>query len=79
MNLQANASAKAKEQPSQHTKTKVNMDRQGNNGQRSTTSNRRLTKVAFQSSVDSFVVNQSLVLRNNICGKNSHLRQAPNR
>jgi len=28
---------------------------------------------------DTFVVNQSLVLRINICGKNRHLRQAPNR
>jgi hypothetical protein len=28
---------------------------------------------------DSFVVNQSLVLRINICGGNRHLRQAPKR
>jgi len=42
-------------------------------------SNRRLAKVAVQCSADSFVVNQSLVLRINICGKNRHLRQAPNR
>jgi len=41
--------------------------------------NRRLAKVAVQCSADSFVVNQSLVLRINICGKNRHLRQAPNR
>jgi len=48
--------------------------------------NRRLAKVAVQCSVDTFpamagqvVVNQTLVLRINICGENRHLRQAPNR
>jgi 23S rRNA G2445 N2-methylase RlmL len=41
--------------------------------------NRRLAKVAVQCSIDAFVVNQSLVLRINICGENRHLRQAPNR
>jgi len=41
--------------------------------------NRRLAKVAVQCSADTFVVNRSLVLRSNICGKNRHLRQAPNR
>jgi len=41
--------------------------------------NRRLAKVAVQCSVESFVVNQSFVLRINICGENRHLRQAPNR
>ena len=30
-------------------------------------------------SADTFVVNQSLVLRMNICGENRHLRQARNR
>jgi len=35
--------------------------------------------VAVQCSTDSFVVNQTLVLRINICGKNRHLRQAANR
>jgi hypothetical protein len=38
-----------------------------------------LAKVAVQCSTDTFVVNQSLVLRINICGENRHLRQAPNR
>jgi hypothetical protein len=38
-----------------------------------------LAKVAVQFSADSFAVNQSLVLRINICGKNRHLRQAQNR
>jgi hypothetical protein len=41
--------------------------------------NRRLAKVAVQCSAESFVVNQSLVLRINICGENRHLRQAPKR
>src|SRR5690606_25475795 len=41
--------------------------------------NRRLAKVAVQCSADTFVVNQSLVLRINICGENRHLRQAPKR
>jgi len=41
--------------------------------------NRRLAKVAVQCFADAFVVNQSLVLRINICDENRHLRQAPNR
>jgi hypothetical protein len=44
-----------------------------------TGANRRLAKVAVQCSADSFVVNQSLVLRINICSENRHLRQAPKR
>ena len=36
-------------------------------------------KVAVQCSADTFVVNQTLVLRINICGKNRHLRVAANR
>jgi len=46
---------------------------------KSTGGNRRLAKVAVQFSADTFVVNQSLFLRINICGENRHLRQAPNR
>jgi len=38
-----------------------------------------LAKVAVQCFADSFVVNQTLVLRINICGKNRHCRQAENR
>jgi len=38
--------------------------------------NKGLVKVAVPCSVDTFVVNQSLVLRANICGENCHLRQA---
>ncbi len=35
-----------------------------------------LAKVAVQCSAETFVVNQSLVLRMNISGENCHLRQA---
>ena len=41
--------------------------------------NTGLAKVAVQCTADSFVVNQSLVLRINICGENRHLRQARKR
>jgi len=41
--------------------------------------NTGLAKVAVQCSADSFVVNQTLVLRIIICGENRHLRQARNR
>jgi hypothetical protein len=41
--------------------------------------NTGLAKVAVQCTADTFVVNQSLVLRTNICGENRHLRQARNR
>jgi len=41
--------------------------------------NTGLAKVAVQCSADTFVVNQSLVLRINICGENRHLRVAANR
>ena len=46
---------------------------------RSTGYNTGLAKVAVQCSADTFVVNQSLVLRINICGENRHLRQARKR
>jgi len=46
---------------------------------RKTSHNTGLAKVAVQCSADTFVVNQNLVLRINICGENRHLRQARNR
>ena len=49
------------------------------NDRRRAAYNSGLAKVAVQCSLDTFVVNQSLVLRINICGKNRHLRQAANR
>jgi hypothetical protein len=47
--------------------------------QKQRTANTGLAKVAVQCSADTFVVNQSLVLRINICGENRHLRQARKR
>jgi hypothetical protein len=41
--------------------------------------NMGLAKVAVKCFADTFVVNQSLVLRINICGENRHLRQARKR
>jgi len=46
---------------------------------RRTAHNTGLAKVAVQCSADTFVVNQSLVLRINICGESRHLRQAAKR
>jgi hypothetical protein len=48
-------------------------------GQEGQTPNTGLAKVAVQCYADTFVVNQNLVLRINICGENRHLRQAPKR
>jgi hypothetical protein len=41
--------------------------------------NTGLAKVAVRCSEDTFVVNQTFVLRINICGENRHLRQARKR
>jgi hypothetical protein len=41
--------------------------------------NTGLAKVAVQFSADTFAVNQTFVLRINICGDNRHLRQAQKR
>jgi hypothetical protein len=46
---------------------------------KTTGANTGLAKVAVQCSADTFAVNQSLVLRINICGENRHLRQARKR
>jgi len=54
------------------TEEKVSRDRKP-------TANTGLAKVAVQCSADTLVVNQSLVLRINICGENRHLRQARKR
>ena len=45
----------------------------------STSDNSTYNKLAVQSSADTFVVNQTLVLRINICGENRQLRQARKR
>ena len=47
--------------------------------ERSPADNTGLAKVAVQCSADTFVVNQSLVLRINIYGENRHLSQARKR
>ncbi len=47
--------------------------------ERKTPYNTGLAKVAVLCSADTFVVNQSLVLRRHICDENRHLRQARNR
>jgi len=44
-----------------------------------TAHNNTYKKLAVQCSADTFVVNQTFVLRINICGENRHLRQAPKR
>ncbi len=48
-------------------------------GQSKTEANTGLAKVAVLCTAETFVVNQNLVLRINICGENCHLRQARNR
>jgi hypothetical protein len=55
------------------------MPAQPHGGQESTGYNTGLAKVAVQCSADTIVVNQSLVLRINICGENRHPRQARKR
>ena len=47
--------------------------------QNNTSHNTGLAKVAVQCSADTFVVNQSLVLRINICGENRQLLKPANR
>lgn len=59
--------------------TKRQMSGQSTYRQKGRTANTGLAKVAVQCSADTFVVNQSLVLRINICGENRHLRQARKR
>ena len=50
-----------------------------NEGYISPAYNTGLAKVAVRCSADTFVVNQSSVLRINICGENRHHRQYANR
>jgi hypothetical protein len=67
-----------KEPPSQRTKTPQTMDNRATTD-RTPACNKGLAKVAVQCSADTFVVNQTLVFRINICGENRHLRQARKR
>jgi hypothetical protein len=66
---------------SRHSMTRQLNNDNGLQGQwtRTTGYNTGLAKVAVQCYADTFVVNQSLVLRINICGENRHLRQARKR
>jgi hypothetical protein len=64
--------------PAQTHRQSITADRQTTTERRAAC-NTGLAKVAVQCSADTFVVNQSLVLRINICGENRHLRQARNR
>jgi len=57
----------------------LTMDNLNSTEKEQRTANTGLAKVAVQCSADTFVVNQSLVLRINICGENRHLRQARER
>ena len=61
------------------THNDTTFDRQTTTEKEGRTHNTGLAKVAVQCSADTFVVNQSLVLRINICAENRHLRQARNR
>lgn len=68
-------------QQTQQTMTrKLNIDKAySDTVDRRPAGNTGLAKVAVHCSADIFVVNQSLVLRINICGENRHLRQARKR
>ena len=82
-NIFSHASKKNKT-PGTQTDTPKTLKRSAGNGlhrrpRRTPAGNTGLAKVAVQFSADTFVVNQSLVLRINICGENRHLRQARNR
>ena len=69
----------ASSQPIQMTAKPTTYKDYSNSTDRTPAGNTGLAKVAVQCSADTFVVNQSLVLRINICGENRHLRQARNR
>jgi hypothetical protein len=73
--------AKQKKQKSHQANAQrhCKMTRQKTTEEEERTANTGLAKVAVQCSADTFVVNQTLVLRINICGENRHLRQARNR
>jgi hypothetical protein len=61
------------------THNDTTLDRQTTTEKEGRTHNTGLAKVAVLCSADTFVVNQNLVLRINICGENRHLRQARKR
>jgi hypothetical protein len=73
---QANAITKAWQRVCLPNRT---VDRPTDNRKEQRRHNTGLAKVAVQCSADTFVVNQNLALRINICGENRHLRQARKR
>ncbi len=75
----AQSQAKNSKRATKPTHNYKTMDRQTTTEKEERRHNTGLAKVAVQCSADTFVVNQSLVLRINICGENRHLRQARNR
>ena len=75
----AQSQAKNCKRATKPTHNDTTLDRQTTTEKEGRRHNRRLAKVAVQHFADTFVVNQTLVLRINICGKNRHLRQARNR
>ena len=75
---QANATTKAWQRVCLSNRTTKTTDKPADEKEHRS-DNTGLAKVAVQCSADTFVVNQSLVLRINICGENRHLRQARNR
>lgn len=75
----AQSQAKNCKRATKPTHNDTTTDRQTTTEKEGRTHNSGLAKVAAQCSADTFVVNQSLVLRINISGKNRHLRQAANR
>ena len=74
-----NAKLKKCKRATKPTHNDTTMDRQITTEKKERRHNTGLAKVAVQCSADTFVVNQSLVLRINICGENRHLRQARKR
>jgi hypothetical protein len=68
-----------KEPPSQRTKTAANNGQQSNDRQERQPITAPTRNWRFSASYDSFVVNQTLVLRMNICGENRQLLVAAKR
>lgn len=74
---QANAQTKACKRVCLPNRTETaTFDRSALTEREGRTHNTGLAKVAVQCSADTFVVNQTLVLRINICSENRHLRKS---
>ena len=75
---QANATTQAWQRVCLSNRTTITTDKPTGEEEHRT-DNTGFAKVTVQCSANTFEVNQSLVLRINICGENRHLRQAENR